>query len=99
MNGSLQELIKWLIICFSIYGAVYLFGMKPSFRGKRRTRRTGTAAFLEEEARSIEQQRSEETKKRDHRRDTISRIARRKPDRIASALRTWLLENNGHRAQ
>jgi len=90
------EFVKILIIGFAVYGGLYLLGTskKPGYRTVLRKKKS-TAHYLLRESRILEREIINESDKRRQKQDKISEIAKKKPERIASAIQKWLLENGG----
>ena len=92
----MEDFFKIIIISLTVYGGLYLLGTskKPGYRTVRRKKKA-TTNYLERETRILEREIIKESGKRKHKQDKISEIAKKKPERIASAIQKWLLENGG----
>ena len=82
-----------LILCLAVYGALYLIGKGAGLQSLRRKKQRG--GTLEREERLLKKQIGESVKMSEKKKDKISLIAKQKPDRIASVLQKWIIENNG----
>ena len=91
MVDSFVKLLIFLIICLLIYGIIYIIGVGFKFPGH--SRRRDSRDFLKNESRELEEKIAEEAKKRVHKRDQISSIAKQKPEQIASILKKWITKN------
>ena len=84
------------IIGVAVYGGLYLLGTsrKPGTRTVRR-KKISPVDYLDRESRMLEREIIKESDKRKQKQDKISELAKQKPERIASAIQKWLLENGG----
>ena len=93
MNGTLGEFVWIVIICIAAYGGLLLFG--TSVKIHTHPRRRSSDLFREREAKKLEDHLTEEAQKREQKRNKLTLIAKQRPDRIASAIHKWILENGG----
>ena len=84
------------MIGIAVYGGLYLLGTskRQGYRTVRRKKRS-QGDFLDREAKVLEREIIKESDKRKLKQDKIADIAKKKPERIASAIQKWLLENGG----
>jgi len=76
-----------------VYGIIYLLGVGAKF--KARPRKRSGQHYPKNKSRVLAEKLAEEAKKREHKRDQISSIAKQKPEHIASILKKWITKNKG----
>jgi flagellar biosynthesis/type III secretory pathway M-ring protein FliF/YscJ len=91
---SMENFIKIFFLGVAVYGGLYLLGTsgKQGYRVVRMKKKS-QGNRLSREAKTLEI--IKEADKRKQKQDKISELAKRKPERIASAIQKWLLENDG----
>lgn len=92
----MENFIIIFMIAIAVYGGLYMLGTskKPGYRTVRRKKRS-SVDYLDRDSRALEREIIKESDKRKQKQDKISEIAMKKPERIASAIQKWLLENGG----
>ena len=81
-----------------MYGVLFIIGAGIRIPSVKRKKHFRHSFDLERETRLLNEQVGKETKKREKKKDTLTLIAKQKPDRIASALQKWIIERNGNAA-
>lgn len=90
--------MKIFIFCLAIYGILFIISVGVRIPSAKRKNTTGIHLIWSRETRLLKEQVGKETKKREKKKDTLTLIAKQKPDRIALALKKWIIERNGNSA-